>query len=133
MSQDQEAPKANEPTPTSGGTAPADASAPQKPTEPVLGVTVYDRVLSFLLTLILILGFLSAPFAIIWLSNQDWTWLSRHPVSKIEVVDVIEDVLGGGEDDGLLDSSLYAPGPEGPDVSTAVNPDDVISDTPAME
>ena len=40
---------------------------------------------------------------------------------------------GGGEDTGELDSSLYLPGPEGQDMSTATTSDDVVSDAPAVE
>jgi hypothetical protein len=49
------------------------------------------------------------------------------------VIEVIDDVDGGGTEDGELGSSLFAPGPEAPDVSTAVNQDDVVSDTPQVE
>jgi hypothetical protein len=73
----------------------------------------------------------TATFGAIWFSNQQW--ITQRPPPKIDVIDVIEDVEGGGTEDGVLGESLYAPGPEAPDVSSAVNPDDVVSDTPAVE
>ena len=111
-----------------GGPTPDQA---QKPNEPVLGVTTYDRVVSLLTTLLMLSFFAAAPFAAIWASNRQW--ITQRPPPKIEVVEVIEDVEGGGTEDGVLGESLYAPGPEAPDVSTAVSPDDVVADSPAVE
>jgi hypothetical protein len=107
------------------------ASPPPKPNEPVLGVTTYDRVVSILLTCILIFGLLTSAFGAIWFSNQEW--IVHRPPPKIEVIEIIEDVEGGGTEDGELGSSLYAPGPEAADVSTAATSDDVTSDTPSVE
>ncbi len=104
---------------------------PLQPPEPVLGVTTYDRVISILLTFIMIGFIFTAAFGAIWASRQQW--IVRRPPPQIEVVEVIEDVEGGGAEDGVLGESLYSPGPESPDVSTAVQPDDVISDSPAVE
>lgn len=98
---------------------------------PVLGVTTYDRVLSLLLTFILVCGLLTSAFGAIWFSNQQW--IVHRPPPVLEVIDIIEDVEGGGTEDGELGSSLFAPGPEALDVSTAANMDDVISDAPAVE
>jgi len=110
------------------------SAQPPKPAEsqaPVLGVTTYDRVVSILLTFMMIFGMGTATFGAIWFSNQQW--ITHRPPPKIDVIEVIEDVEGGGAEDGVLGESLYAPGPEAPDVSTAVNPDDVISDKPEVE
>jgi hypothetical protein len=107
------------------------AEQPPKALEPVLGVTRYDRVVSVLLTCILVFGLLTSAFGAIWFSNQEW--IAHRPPPRLDVIDIIEDVEGGGTEEGELGSSLYAPGPEAPDVSTAVNPDDVVSDTPAVE
>ena len=110
---------------------PGEPPKPAKPAEPVLGVTTYDRVVSFLLTWILVGGLVASAFGAIWFSNQQW--ITHRPPPKIEVIEVIEDVEGGGEETGVLGESLYAPGPESPDVSTAVNPDDVIADAPVEQ
>jgi len=110
------------------------SAEPPKPAErqaPMLGVTTYDRVVSILLTFIMIFGLGTATFGAIWFSNQQW--ITHRPPPKIDVIEVIEDVEGGGAEDGVLGESLYAPGPESLEVSSAVNPDDVVSDTPAVE
>lgn len=104
---------------------------PAEPQAPVLGVTTYDRVVSILLTFMMIFGLGTATFGAIWFSNQQW--ITHRPPPKIEVIEVIEDVEGGGTEDGVLGESLWAPGPEAPEVSSAVNPDDVITDMPAVE
>lgn len=112
---------------------PAKPAQPAKPADPVLGVTVYERVTSFLLTWIFIGLLVVAPFGALWFSNQKWQWFTPKPPPKIDLVDIIADVEGGGDEAGALDSSLYAPGPDGPDVSTAATSDDVISDAPSVE
>jgi hypothetical protein len=104
---------------------------PAPPQAPVLGVTTYDRVISVLLTGMMIFGLGTATFGAIWFSNQQW--ITHRPPPKIDVIEVIEDVEGGGTEDGVLGESLYAPGPESPDVSTAANQDDVTTDTPSVE
>jgi hypothetical protein len=107
---------------------------PAKPAElraPVLGVTTYDRVVSILLTFMMIFGLGTATFGAIWFSNQQW--ITNRPPPKIDVIDFIDDVEGGGAEDGVLGESLYAPGPEALEVSSAVTADDVVSDTPAVE
>jgi hypothetical protein len=107
------------------------AAEPARPAEPMLGVTRYDRVTSFLMSLILTIGLVTSALGAIWVSNQ--TWIVDRAPPKIEVVDVIEDVAGGGSEEGELDSSLYAPGPEGSDVSSPSSPDDIVSDTQVVE
>jgi hypothetical protein len=109
----------------------AEPAKPAVPQAPVLGVTTYDRVVSILLTFMMIFGLGTATFGAIWFSNQQW--ITHRPPPKIDVIEVIEDVEGGGAEDGVLGESLYAPGPEAPDVSSAANPDDVTTDTPAVE
>jgi hypothetical protein len=79
----------------------------------------------------MIFGLGTATFGTIWFSNQQW--ITQRPPPKIDVIDIIEDVEGGGAEDGKLGESLYAPGPEAPDVSTAANQDDVTSDKPEVE
>jgi hypothetical protein len=107
------------------------AAQPAKPDEPVLGVTKYDRVFSGLFTGILIFGLVASGYGAIWFSNHEWI-VHRAP-PKLDVIDIIEDVEGGGTEEGELGSSLYAPGPESPDVSTANSPDEATSDTPQVE
>ena len=120
-------------TPQAQAEAPSGKPAqPTKPREPVLGVTLYERVTSFLMTMILILGVFTFGFGAVWASNQKWHWLTPKPPPKVDFVE-IPDVEGGGEETGELDSSLYVPGPEGPDVSTASTADDVSTDAPAVE
>ena len=104
---------------------------PPRTGEPVLGVTTYDRVISLLLTFILVLGLITSAFGAIWFSNHQW--IVHRPPPKIDVIEVITDVEGGGSEEGELDSSLYATGPEAPDVSTAATSEDVISDVPSVE
>jgi hypothetical protein len=102
---------------------------PPKPSDPVLGVTRFDRVFSFLLTCILIFGLVASAFGAIWVTTRQW--IVHTPVANIEVVEVIEDVEGGGAEDGELGSSLYAPGPESTEVTLAVDiQDTVMADNP---
>jgi hypothetical protein len=116
-------------------TEPQQATQPQAPAklaEPVLGVTTFDRVFATLLTCILIFGLVTAAFGAIWLSNQKW--YVPMPPAQLEVVEFIEDVEGGGAEDGELGSSLYAPGPESADVTLAVDiQDTVMADTPPID
>jgi hypothetical protein len=103
----------------------------RSPALPVLTVTRYDRVTSLLLSLIMLCAIVASSMGVIWASNR--TWIVRQTVQPVEMLEVIEDVEGGGAEDGVLGESLYAPGPESPDVSTASSMDDIISDQPTIE
>ncbi len=111
---------------------PPTPAAPAKLNEPVLGVTLFDRVFSFLFTCILVFGLVTAAFGAIWLTNQKW--YVPMPPAQLEIVEFIEDVEGGGAEDGELGSSLYAPGPESAEVTLAVDiQDTVMADTPPID
>jgi hypothetical protein len=108
------------------------AEPPPNPNEPVFGVTRYDRVTSLLMSLILTISIVAAALGTIWASNR--TWIVKRKPAKVEVLEVIDDVLGGGAEDGVLGESLYQPGPDAPmEVSSATNPDEVIADAPLLE
>ena len=99
----------------------------------LVGVTRYDRVTSFLMAMIITVGLLTMALGAIWACNQ--ALLAAHELAEIEVIEIIEDVSGGGAEDGWLDSSLEAPGPTSltQETSEAYDHDDVISDFPEME
>lgn len=104
---------------------PADSPVPM----PVLGVTVYDRVLSLLVTCIVTIGLFTGVFGAVWLSNHGSVTKPRPAV--VRVIDLINDVGGGGTEEGELDSDPFAPGPEATDVNTS-DPDDFGSSAPAV-
>jgi len=119
----------------------AEASRAEQPAQPgaadkpviYMGVTRYERVTSFLMSLIITIGIVTVALGAIWATNR--TWIVRHAPTKVEVLEVIEDVPGGGSPDGELNESLDVPGPERDDVDAAeaFSPEDVISDFPELE
>jgi hypothetical protein len=70
--------------------------------------SLYDRVASLLISLLVILGLLVACLAVMWLSNK---FFAPHPAVPVTV---IPDVTGGGVPDGMPNESLeiQSPNPE---------------------
>ena len=85
------------------------------------------------MSLIITFGFVTTGLGILWAGSK--TWFASQPMAKLDVIEIIEDVEGGGAEDGVLDSSLEAPGPESltEEPSEAFDPDDIVSDFPEME
>ncbi len=112
--------------------AAASAAAADKPVI-YMGVTRYERVTSLLMSLIITIGIVTVALGAIWATNR--TWIVRHAPTKVEVLEIIEDVAGGGSPDGELNESLDVPGPEREDMdaSEAFTPEDVVADFPELE
>jgi hypothetical protein len=83
------------------------------------------------MSMIMLFGVAAVALGVIWASNRQW--IVRRTPKPVDVLEVIADVEGGGTEDGILGESLYAPGPEAPDVSTAADPEDVIADSAAVQ
>lgn len=85
---------------------------------PVLKVTQYDVVSSFLIALVLALVVSVFLLTLLWAALNFRT--HRAPVA----VELVEDVAGGGVEDGAIDETLNVdrPEPESPDASLAEAP-----------
>jgi hypothetical protein len=81
-----------------------------------LGVTLFDRVFSMLLTCILIGSVVTLTFGAIWLTNHQWA--DAAAPAHVDLVDI--DDVGGGNPRGI-DGDPPLPGPETPEASVAEN------------
>ena len=112
---------------------PPAANPVQSPTEPVLGVTTYERVTALLLTLIFTLGGLTLAFGGLWAANQRWpTHPALSPILNQPTAGTDDDF--GGDPDGEKNApGLFAPGIPGEDPSSQDDPDRPTADSPALE
>ena len=97
-------------------TQPTDAAKPLESRDPVMGVTSYDRVVSFLLTMLFTLGGVSAGLGMIWASNH--VAKPTPPPAHVELTDVTEfaEDFGGGDLKGTLEGGpVEIAGPESAD------------------
>ena len=113
---------------------PDQVAAALKSREIVTGVTRYERITSFLMSIIITLGLVTVALGAIWAANR--TWIVRTAPARIaEVVGIIEDVEGGGDEYGVLDESLEKPGATSRifEASDAYEPDEIVADFPELE
>lgn len=88
-----------------------------------LRVSPYDNVAGILLSLLILLGFAAFFLFVIWLSSRVFKVEQAVPV-------IIEDVGGGGREDGILGESLELDAPDAAQVSSEANlPEPTIQKT----
>jgi hypothetical protein len=88
-------------------------------TEPVLGVTPFDRVFSLLVTCILLLGLVTVGLGAVWLTNQQWV-VAAAP-ARVDMVEVpIPGDLGGTNPFDEMPTDPVA-GPDSSDPSAVDN------------
>ncbi len=113
----------------SAPTAPAEA-----PHEPVLGVTLYERVTSMLLALMITMGGVSAALGVMWASNN--LTITREPPARVHLMsdDDLNDLYkGGGDPSGAPDGDLSVPGLPSDDPAVADDSDRPSTETPPLE
>lgn len=101
--------------------------------EPVLGVTLYDRVTALLLTLIVTLGGVTLVFGALWAANHPWGPGTK--ISKIMDQPTLtedEDDFGGKLDGLPNDTDPFVPGVAGRDPSTPQDDQRPSSDAPDL-
>src|SRR5262245_15107402 len=118
-----------QPTDSASAMSPLRVPAESQVPVPVLGVTAYDRVLSLLVTVLLTIGLFTGVFGACWFI--DHRSIAEPRPALVRVIDLIDDVAGGGTEDGELDSDPYAPRPDATDVNTS-DPDGFGSPTPEV-
>jgi hypothetical protein len=103
--------------------------------EPVLGVTLYDRVTALLVTLIVTTGSATLAFGALWAANQDWgTDRKPVPVAEQPLLDDDDEDFGGIISGAVNDTSPPAPGVViGNEPTAADDPDQPTSDVSALD
>lgn len=101
--------------------------------DPVVAVPIYERVVSLLMSLLMVFGLPTGALGLVWFGNQQW--FVSQPPSAIDVQDFLSDTVGGGDENGRQGASLNGPG--GSDRENEVllegDSDDVVADLPPMD
>jgi hypothetical protein len=98
--------------------------------EPLLGVTLYERVTAMLVSLMVTLGGVTLAFGALWMANQKWD--NGERLATILDQPILEEDYGGILQGRFDDEFPRVPGVPDENPTAADNPEQPTSDTPEL-